>query len=156
MIQQQVLHTTATTTTDTASPPTTTATTATSPSIDDPWCQSSPYSILFEPQRASYPTWLFVLSVYHHIPEFRQQFLGVVGERNPAGATGGSVLHQHQRWYINRIHFPRRLLKYRQSNKDNGHILKMHLSVALEGNISCCQLQDQTSTHYRIDCESLT
>ena len=92
MIQQQVLHTTATnpTTTDTASPPsTTTATSATSPSID-PWCQS-PYSILFDPQRASYPTWLFVLSVYHHIPEFRQQFLGVVGEEGQPDALYTSI-----------------------------------------------------------------
>jgi hypothetical protein len=121
MFQQQLLHITTTTTMTTATDavvtpgaPTTTTSLSCSTSSSDPWCQSSsPYSILFVPQNANYNTWLFVLCVYHHIPNFRRQFLDTVENlEKPAGS-----LAQRQRWYINRLHFPQSLLVYREAKK---------------------------------------
>ena len=101
MFQQQILHTTTTTIT-TPAPTTAAACSSSSTLSSNPWCQPSPYCISFVPQNANYNTWLFVLCVYHHIPNFRQQFLDFVEniENEPGGGT------KRQRWYINRHQIP--------------------------------------------------
>ena len=59
-------------------PPTTAAADNESPStVADVWCQPTPFKITFNPHTSNYKGWLLVLSLCHHIPAFKKQFLSM-------------------------------------------------------------------------------
>ena len=72
----------------------------------DVWCQQ-PIQVNFEWATASFKSWLFILSLCHHLPEFKALFLS-----SALLPTNGK-----QMIVVNRIHFPRAILENRSTFK---------------------------------------
>ena len=68
------------------------------------WCKPLPIKIIFDPSKSNYKTWLFLLSICHHIPKFQKTFIATMFS---------SIKGRKKQWFINRIHFPRALLENR-------------------------------------------
>jgi hypothetical protein len=68
----------------------------------DVWCQQ-PIKVRFDWAAASFKSWLFILSLCHHLPKFKALFL----------STAFLSTKGKQVFFINRIHFPRAILENR-------------------------------------------
>ncbi len=99
------------------------------PPTTDVWCHPSPLSILFNPTETNYQSWLFILSVCHHIPRFKDLFIAYVTDIFKDASSLGSKTKTKQ-WYINRIHFPRGLLENRATYNILQNVSLMSPSVA--------------------------
>ena len=95
-----------------------------------------PIRIQLDPTKANnYKAWLLLLSLCHHIPEFKEKFISttflpqVVGRRTddaqePQPAPGT------KQWFVNRIHFPRALLEHRSTYKISQNLSLLPPAVA--------------------------
>ena len=73
---------------------------------DDVWCHPRPIKIKFNPHTSNYRTWILILSICHHFPVFKENFL--------SSTDFDSVdTKKRKEWHINRIHFTRALLENR-------------------------------------------
>ena len=79
----------------------------------DEWGQPMPIKIEFDPSKANYKAWLLVLSLCHHIPGFKEKFISTTFSNDAQQLLPTTT----KRWFVNRIHFPRALLKNRSTYK---------------------------------------
>ena len=98
------------------------------------WCQlAGPIAVCFDHASSHYQTWMLVISICYHIPEFLKTFLECVDDfRLPI--QGGRPTSK--KWLINRLHFPGVLLLNRQLKKirlkQNTTLMTPSVAKALE------------------------
>jgi len=76
---------------------------------DDVWCHPRPIKIKFNPNTSNYGTWILILSLCHHYPVFKENFLRSTD-------FDSDDTKKRKEWHINRIHFTRALLEHRSDH----------------------------------------
>ena len=94
------------------------------------WCKpdSKPIKVHFDPDKSNYQSWLLILSICYHIPDFLTAFNKDVVDVRLSKNQGER--QSRKQWLINRIHFPGALLVHRQQKK---YGLLLNTSVMLPG-----------------------
>jgi hypothetical protein len=75
---------------------------------EDVWGYATPIVFLFDPATAKHSSWIFLLSLCHHIKGFEE----VVKTTFDLSVLDPSA-PKNKKWFINRLHFPRALLENR-------------------------------------------